>query len=93
LGFAGGIGPDNIREQIKEVRNLVAISEWHGEYWLDMETKLRSEGDTQFDLKKCEHVLEISRPWFEEPKRYDPSLPSSPGPDHGEHPTVNGCEL
>jgi hypothetical protein len=41
IGYAGGIGPDNVVEVIKAAE---AIDE-SGEYWIDMETKIRDSQD------------------------------------------------
>ncbi len=50
VGYAGGIGPDNILEIINKIVPL-------GPYWLDMETKIRSAGD-KFDVSLCRRVCE-----------------------------------
>jgi phosphoribosylanthranilate isomerase len=52
LGYAGGLGPDNIRAQ------LVALTEVQAgrSFWVDMESKLRDEQDG-FSLDRCEDVL------------------------------------
>ncbi len=68
-GYAGGLGPDNIYKELGRVQSTVAIrSDFTADYWLDMETKLRS-GDAlnpeeKFDLEKCVQVLEIAKRWF-----------------------------
>lgn len=53
-GYAGGLSPDNIKEQILLIQSKV------GDYelWIDMETKVRSRGDLQFDLDKVVSVLQ-----------------------------------
>lgn len=53
-GYAGGLGPENIREQ------LVAIADAAGaeRFWIDMERRVRSEDDHRFDLAKVRSVLE-----------------------------------
>lgn len=40
VGFAGGLGPDNIAAELKRIR-AVATGEW----WIDMEGKLRDAND------------------------------------------------
>jgi len=55
-GYAGGISPDNIEEQIKLIENKVGDIET----WIDMETHVRSNNDYQFDLIKVEKCLEIA---------------------------------
>lgn len=51
-GFAGGLGPDNIVEQLK----VLAEKADRRCFWVDMEGKLRDEQD-RFDLERCEDVL------------------------------------
>lgn len=55
-GYAGGISPKNIAEQI------ILIEEKAGDLntWIDMETHVRSTNDYQFDLSKVEECLRIS---------------------------------
>lgn len=52
-GYAGGLSPDNVVQQIKLIESKV------GEYelWIDMETQIRSHSDLQFDLTKVVSVL------------------------------------
>jgi len=49
VGYAGGIGPDNVLDVIKEL-------DCQGLYWLDMESKIRT--DDILDLSKCRSVCE-----------------------------------
>lgn len=51
VGFAGGIGPDNIRH-VMPVIALVIADGW----WMDMEARLRT--DDWFDVQKAKTVLE-----------------------------------
>lgn len=53
FGFAGGIGPDNIKEVIREVRTQ---NEGLSRIWIDMESSVRT--DDKFDLDKVKAVLE-----------------------------------
>lgn len=55
-GFAGGLGPDNVKEQLPRIE---AASKG-GDFWIDMETKLFT--DRTFDLVKCRAVLEQVHP-------------------------------
>jgi len=48
-GFAGGLGPDNI---VAEAERIASILPENYGTWLDMETKVRSEDDTKFELDK-----------------------------------------
>jgi len=50
VGYAGGLGPDNIRDQLPRI---AAVAE--GRYWIDMEGQLRT--NDWFDLDKCQAVL------------------------------------
>lgn len=58
VGYAGGIGPANVVEAIDAITPAAGGQE----FWIDMETKLRSDsghGDRDFfDMKKCRRVLE-----------------------------------
>lgn len=51
-GYAGGMGPDNIVEQIAALQSLTNGSP----FWVDMEGKIRDDQD-RFDLARCESVL------------------------------------
>lgn len=55
-GYAGGISPENIEEQMKLINNIVGEKQT----WIDMETHVRSNNDYQFDLEKVEKCLEIA---------------------------------
>lgn len=60
VGYAGGLGPDNLGVQL----TLIAQSAGDQPFWIDMETKLRSSIGNRdaFDLTKCEKVLTDVRP-------------------------------
>ena len=62
-GYAGGLGPNNIH------REICRISEAAGKcrHWIDMETKIRSDDDSVFDLQKCRDVLELAAPFVGAP--------------------------
>lgn len=55
IGYAGGIGPDNI----KSVLDNVSAAAAGRSVWIDMESRLRSEknGKDIFDLDKCYQVI------------------------------------
>ncbi len=57
-GWAGGIGPDNVWNVVVETMKR---KESRRPKWLDMETKLRDNGD-HFDIVKCLEVLQIVQP-------------------------------
>jgi hypothetical protein len=54
-GFAGGLGPENIAEELPKIA-AVAREGW----WIDMETKVFT--GFQFDLGKCREVLKTVFP-------------------------------
>lgn len=56
LGYAGGLGPDNLREELPKIAEAA-----QGEYWIDMETKLFD--GTTFCLPACAEVLDIVEEW------------------------------
>lgn len=55
-GYAGGLGPDNLAEQLP----LILTAAEDARIWIDMETHVRSDGDTLFDLNKVEYCLGIA---------------------------------
>lgn len=62
VGFAGGLGPDNLATEILRI-NEVSRNGW----WIDMESKLRNENDW-LSLEKCVQVINISKETT--PKRF-----------------------
>lgn len=68
-GYAGGIGPDNIVEQIENIRKVVDFAfpphyAIESRVWIDMETKVRSEDDKKFDLDKVVKCLDLAQPFI-----------------------------
>ena len=61
-GYAGGLGPETIVEQLKKIEHVVGDRE----IWIDMETRIRSNHDSQFDLEKVVECLELAKPWTKE---------------------------
>jgi len=61
-GYAGGLGPDNIVEEIRRIEAVTGDSR----IWIDMETRVRSEDDRVFDLGKVERCLELAKPFVNE---------------------------
>lgn len=57
-GYAGGLGPDNVKEQLP---HIVAAAKG-GPFWIDMETKLFS--NRRFDLHRCRQVLDRTLEFF-----------------------------
>ncbi|CAD7974760.1 unnamed protein product [Amoebophrya sp. A120] len=66
VGYAGGIGPHNLRDELKKVMTAVVNSDdqqqnytnLHEErtIWLDMESSLRNKEDL-FDITRCESIV------------------------------------
>jgi hypothetical protein len=54
-GYAGGLSPENLREQIEKIEEKAGSKE----VWIDMETHVRSDHDMLFDLEKVEKCLSI----------------------------------
>lgn len=54
-GYAGGLGPDNIADELKRIEEVVG----DGHIWIDMESRLRT--GEKFDLEKCERVLQVAQ--------------------------------
>lgn len=60
-GYAGGLSPTNIVDQLA----LIRIAARKQPFWIDMERHLRSEDNRLFDLQKCQAVLEATAPYVE----------------------------
>lgn len=58
-GYAGGLGDDNLAKQIP----LIATAAGDARIWIDMETKVRSDFDRQFNLGFVRKCLEVSKPF------------------------------
>lgn len=58
-GYAGGLGPDNLAEQLGRLEEHVGDRE----VWVDMETKIRNDKD-EFDLEKVRECLSIAEIYF-----------------------------
>lgn len=56
-GYAGGLGPDNVVEQLALIEKAAAGTP----FWIDMETQVRSRWG--FDLDKVARVLELTAPF------------------------------
>ena len=52
-GYAGGLGPDNVVENIRKIKGMGPDA-----FWIDMERRVRTEDDSRLDEKKVEFVLE-----------------------------------
>lgn len=58
VGYAGGIGPENVVSVLEELGARES-------FWIDMETRVRNDAD-QLDLQKVEAVLLACEPFSEE---------------------------
>lgn len=56
-GYAGGLGPSNIADQIEKI----AVAAAGKSFWIDMERRVRAEDDSFLDLTKVRSVLETVR--------------------------------
>ncbi len=59
-GYAGGLSPKNLKENIERVESKAGDRET----WVDMETHVRSDDDRKFDIFKCVDCLQISSPFI-----------------------------
>jgi hypothetical protein len=61
-GYAGGLGPDNLKFELPKILDAAAGTPHTeaGRIWIDMESKVRSDNDRQFDLDKVHRCLEIA---------------------------------
>jgi hypothetical protein len=62
-GYAGGLSPENLEEQIK----LIEHKAWSSEIWIDMETHVRSDEDAVLDLEKVIECLTIASQYVSKP--------------------------
>lgn len=62
-GYAGGLGPDNITEELDSIRKTMRSqsTKIHPDLWIDMESKLRTNED--FDLTKVQEVAAKVKRW------------------------------
>lgn len=58
-GYGGGLGPDNLTTEIPRI--LAAAGGQR--IWIDMETKVRSEDDSRFEMGKVERCLADAGPF------------------------------
>ena len=56
-GYAGGLGPENLKEQLDKICQVAAGSD----VWVDMESKVRT--GEKLDFNKVRRVLEIAKSW------------------------------
>jgi hypothetical protein len=51
-GYAGGLGPENVIEQVHEIERVCSQP-----YWIDMERRVRTEDDSALDMRAVRRVL------------------------------------
>jgi hypothetical protein len=70
-GYAGGLGPHSIVEQLQKIEQVAGDRE----IWIDMETHIRSDFDALFDLQKVERCIELALPWTTDARMSDIATP------------------
>ncbi len=58
-GYAGGLSPENIEDELHRILDAAGESR----IWIDVETRVRSEDDSLFDLHKVEVFLKRCQPF------------------------------
>ncbi len=56
MGFAGGLGPDNVLGELQKIR--AASGEIETTAWIDMEGRVRTEDESKLDMSRVRSVLE-----------------------------------
>jgi hypothetical protein len=59
-GYAGGLSPENVEEHLNKIDDV--CDPWQ-RIWIDVETRVRSADDRQFDLDKVARFLERASHW------------------------------
>lgn len=59
-GYAGGLGPDNVRAQLDGPIGQAATRRT---IWIDMERRVRSEDDSSFELNRVKAVIDAVEPF------------------------------
>lgn len=60
-GYAGGLGPENITEELKRIEQVVDLDGGNVPIWIDMETNVRTDG--KLDLNKVRACLVEAKPY------------------------------
>lgn len=61
-GYAGGLGQENIEEQLQNIWTALFVSDGDGKLWIDAESKLRDSQDG-FSIPKCLQFLDKCKPY------------------------------
>jgi hypothetical protein len=56
MGFAGGLGPDNVLEQLDKI--LAAYGDRQSHTWIDVEDRVRTDDGVKLDMSRVRSVLE-----------------------------------
>lgn len=76
-GYAGGLGPENIEIEAKRICKAANSFPYpFKDFWIDMETKVRSNSNKTFDLSKVRHVLETLHSLSMTPRMICPEIKS-----------------
>lgn len=58
-GYAGGLSPENVEDELHKLLEVAGDSQ----IWIDVETRVRSEDDSVFDLERVEAFLKRCQPF------------------------------
>ena len=59
-GYAGGLGPDNVVQQLRMILTVCDVP-----FWIDMERRVRIDDDSRLDMLKVRKVLQNVRGMIE----------------------------
>ena len=57
MGYAGGLGPDNVAEQLRQIMSNSRESIF--DTWIDMEKRVRTDDNSQLDISRVRRVLQL----------------------------------
>ncbi len=60
MGYSGGLGPDNISENLDKINMVVPAN---SNIWIDAEGKLKNPDIKQFDIARAERYIENTLNW------------------------------
>ena len=73
-GYAGGLSPGNIHEQLKKIKVITGCSP----IWIDAETHLRRSDNSEFELNKVEMFLKAASEYVKYPILINDLIPNDP---------------
>lgn len=56
VGYAGGLSPENLEQQLPRIAEAAG----HTPFWIDVETRVRSDDDRVFDMNKVREFVGIA---------------------------------